>query len=143
LLAFLRQHRYAVQATVARAGGVQAAVVGIAVSDQFEIVFDTLASTRKSQNLGADSRIAFVIGGLTDGAERTVQYEGLAEVPVGADAAAVRELYFHTFPDGRERLAWPGIIHWRVRPLWLRYSDFGKVPPMIAEFDARGLAALR
>jgi hypothetical protein len=51
LLDFLRGHRYAVEASVAAASGVQAAVVGIAVSERFEIVFDTLETTRKAQNL--------------------------------------------------------------------------------------------
>ena len=65
-----------VQASVAAAGGVQAAVVGIAVSDQFESVFDTLLTTRKAQNLLLDPHIALVIGGLLDGREwRTARRE--------------------------------------------------------------------
>lgn len=44
---------------------------------------------------------------------------------------------------GRDRLAWPGIIHLRVRPTWLRYSDFSHDPPVITEFSATDLAALR
>jgi hypothetical protein len=46
LLAFLRQHGLAVQTSVSKEGNPQAAVVGIAVTDRFEIVFDTLESTR-------------------------------------------------------------------------------------------------
>ena len=62
LIAFLRRHRYAVQATRDVDGAPQAAVVGIAVSDQLEIVFDTLATSRKCQNLRRDPRIALVVG---------------------------------------------------------------------------------
>jgi hypothetical protein len=51
LLEFLQTHRLAVQTSVSASGGPQAAVVGIAVSDRFEIIFDTLASTRKAVNL--------------------------------------------------------------------------------------------
>src|SRR5439155_24498926 len=79
LLRFMSTQRLAVQSSVSAAGAPQAAVVGIAVSDQFGIIFDTLASTRKVPNLRANPRIAFVIGGLTDGDERTVQYEGVAD----------------------------------------------------------------
>jgi hypothetical protein len=142
LLDFLRGHRYAVEASVAAAGGVQAAVVGIAVSDGFEIVFDTLDTTRKAQNLAVDPRIAFVIGGLLDGEERTVQYEGVADRPAGAELRAVQELYFQAFPDGRERLAWAGLVHLRVRPRWLRYSDYRSASPVIIELSRPELLAL-
>ena len=39
LLEFLRSHRYAVQSSVHASGTPQSAVVGIAVSDRFEIAF--------------------------------------------------------------------------------------------------------
>jgi predicted pyridoxine 5'-phosphate oxidase superfamily flavin-nucleotide-binding protein len=61
LLSFLRQSRVAVEATAAEDGTPQAAVVGIAVSDGLEIIFDTLESTRKYANLRADPRIALVV----------------------------------------------------------------------------------
>lgn len=62
LIRFLRRHNLAVQATVAPSGAPQSAVVGVAISDALEIVFDTLATTRKYANLRADPRIALVIG---------------------------------------------------------------------------------
>ena len=143
LLQFLRRHRLAVQSSVAGSGGVQSAVVGIAVSDGFEIVFDTLESTRKAENLARDPRIAFVIGGTLDGEEQTVQYEGTADRPSGGELQQVRELYFRTWPDGRDRLAWPGLIHIRVRPTWLRFSDFLTDPPTIVELDRHQLQSLQ
>ena len=51
LLEFLRLHRLAVQASVSAIGGAQAAIVGFAVTDQFELVFDTLDSTRRAEDL--------------------------------------------------------------------------------------------
>lgn len=74
LLEFLRIHRLAVQSSVSAAGAAQAAIVGFAVTDRFEIVFDTLATTRKARNLRQNPRVALVIGGWTPGDERTVQY---------------------------------------------------------------------
>jgi hypothetical protein len=41
LLPFMRSERYAVQASVSPGHGPQATVVGIAVTDGFEVVFDT------------------------------------------------------------------------------------------------------
>ncbi len=141
LLAFLRTNRYAVQASTGPAAGIQAALVGIAVLDTFEIVFDTIATTRKARNLEEDRRIALVIGGLR-GEEQTVQYEGEADRPAGAELEELREQYFRVFPDGRDRLSWPGLIHVRVRPRWLRYSDFNSTPPLIVEMTAIDLARL-
>jgi hypothetical protein len=83
LLAFMRTHRVAVQASVSAGASAQAAVVGIAVTDRFEVVFDTLGSSRKATNLRANPAIALVMGGLMPGDERTVQYEGVADEPDG------------------------------------------------------------
>ena len=77
LLAFMREHVNAVQASVTADGSPQAAVVGIVVTDSFEIIFDSLDKTRKARNLALNPRIALVIGGWTPGDERTVQYEGV------------------------------------------------------------------
>jgi hypothetical protein len=70
LLGFLRAHRLAVEATADPSGAVEAAVIGIAVSDTFEIVFDTLSTSRKARNLERNARIALVIGGVLEGEER-------------------------------------------------------------------------
>src|SRR5262249_12657741 len=83
LLAFMRRYRVAVQASVSATSAAQAAVVGIAVTDRFEIVFDTLSTSRKAQNLRRNPKIALVFGGMVDGEERTAQYEGLADEPTG------------------------------------------------------------
>jgi pyridoxine/pyridoxamine 5'-phosphate oxidase len=130
LVAFIARHRYAVEASVAAAGQPQAAVVGIAVSDEAELIFDTLASTRKCANLRRDPRVAFVIGW---DEERTVQYEGLADEPTGAALARCKQLYFARFPDGPTREGWPGITYFRVRPTWVRFSDFSGPEPVIVE----------
>jgi len=139
LVALLRRYRLAVEATVAPGGAPQAAVVGFAVSDALEIVFDTTEATRKHANLRADARVALVIG--WDDAV-TAQIEGVADFPTGAELERLRAVYFVAYPDGRDRLAWPGITHVRVRPMWVRVSDFTVEPPRIVELDGAALAAL-
>jgi general stress protein 26 len=143
LLAFLRGPRYAVEASVSSTGQPQAAIMGIVVTDAFEILFDTLGSTRKMTNLRANPRIALAIGSLAEGDGRGVQVEGIADEPRGAELARVQELYFEKFADGRARLSWPGITFVRVRPAWLRYSDYRGPKPLILEFSGVQLAALR
>jgi general stress protein 26 len=140
LLDFMRLHRLAVQASVSAAGVPQAALVGFAVSDQFEIVFDTLQTTRKAQNLHQNPHIALVIGGWVPDDERTVQYEGEADEPSGAELDRLKQVYYTAYPDGPSRAGWPGLIYVRVRPTWVRYSDYNKDPPEIVEFQAKDLA---
>ena len=118
-------------------------MVGIAVSNDFEIVFDTIDTSRKAQNLRQRAAISFVLGGLTLNDERTVQYEGVADEPNGAERARLTELYYAVFPDGRERQKWPGLIYIRARPTWLRYSDYNQNPPQIMEFDQAALGDLK
>ena len=139
VLEFLREHSLAVQASVSPSGAPQAAVVGFVASDNFELFFDTLHVTRKMYNLRHNPRIAFVIGGWAAGDERTVQYEGVADEPVGTELERLKQLYFARFPDGPARQTWPGLVYVRARPIWLRYSDFNRAPPEIVEF---GLADL-
>lgn len=134
VLTFLRGHPLAVQASVSPAGAPQAAVVGYAVSDRLEIVFDTLDSTRKAQNLRRNRRTALTIGGLTAGDERTVQLEGIADEPAGVELEALKQVYYAAYPDGPTRLSWPGLIYIRVRPTWIRDSDYRARPPEIIEF---------
>jgi general stress protein 26 len=140
LLSFMREHPLAVQASVSASQGAQAAVVGIGVTDDFEVFFDTAATSRKVDNLRRNPQIALVIGGTTVGDERTVQYEGIADEPGGAELERLKELYFDVFPAGRERQSWPGITYIRTTPTWARYTDFNQDPPATVEFE---LAELR
>jgi general stress protein 26 len=143
LLDFLRQHRLAVEASVSAAECPQAAIVGFAVTDELEIIFDTLQSTRKAQNVHRNSRVALVIGGWNAGDERTVQYEGIADEPSGADLERLKSIYYAAYPDGPSRLRWPGLIYLRIRPTWIRYSNYNVDPPEIVEFAAEQLVARR
>jgi sulfate adenylyltransferase large subunit len=120
LLVFLRRHRLCIQASVSPSGGPQAAVVGFAVSDDLEIVMDTLGTSRKAGNLRREPRVAIVVG-WDD--EQTAQIEGVADEPQGADLARLKAIYFQVYPDGVDRQAWKDITYVRVRPTWVRYSD--------------------
>jgi len=131
LYSALAKNRYGVVSSIANGATPQSALVGIAVTSELEIIFDTLVSSRKYQNLIARPQCSFVIG---LAGEQTVQFEGEAFEPRGADLTRYREAYFAVWPDGRARLNWPGIVHLVVRPRWIRFCDYEQDPPFIEEF---------
>jgi Pyridoxamine 5'-phosphate oxidase len=59
---FLLQHRYAVISSLSANNTPQSALIGIAVSANLEIIFDTLKSSRKYPNLIANPNCSLVIG---------------------------------------------------------------------------------
>jgi general stress protein 26 len=131
LHAFIAQHKLGVLGTISTAGAPQAALVGIAVTPQLEIVFDTLKSSRKYANLKSAPACSFVIGWA---GEQSVQYEGHAEELASPELERYQEVYFRAWLDGPARMSWPGITYFVVRPAWIRYSDFDQNPPLIQEF---------
>ena len=148
LLEFMRANPLVTLATVSADGTPSAALLGVAVSERFELVFDTVETSRKFLNLKHEPSVAVVFGvagayrsGSHD--ERTVQYEGKADVPSGEELTRVQEeIYFKQFPDGRERLKWAHIAYVRVRPTWMRYSDYNISPPEIIELTGQELTKL-
>lgn len=132
LFEFLAGNRLGVLSTIGPHGEPQSALVGIALTPEFEIVFDCVARSRKFANLTRDSRAAFAIGWQ---GEETVQFEGVAKQISSTGRDKYHEVYFQAFPDGPARLKWDGISYFVVAPKWIRYSDFDKTPPNILEFN--------
>jgi pyridoxine/pyridoxamine 5'-phosphate oxidase len=130
VLVFVRSEKHWVLSTVAGDGKPEGAVVGVAVDDDFTVVFDTSTASRKWRNMANNGRVAFVMW--KDAC--TVQYEGAAELLCGSDLVAAKELYFAYFPDGKDRESWPDIGYVRVRPTWMRRSDFGEGGPTLTEW---------
>lgn len=131
LYTFLSQCRLGVLSTIGEANVPQSALVGIAITKDLEIVFDTVKSSRKYPNLIARSACSFVIGWT---GEQTAQYEGHAHELSGNELPRYQQTYFDTWPECRAHLTWAGIVYFVVRPRWIRYSDFEQSPPLIQEF---------
>jgi uncharacterized pyridoxamine 5'-phosphate oxidase family protein len=127
---FINAHRWAIEATVSSTGAPQAAVIGFVASEHLELFFDTLNTSRKYQNLQLTSKISLVIG-WDDGC--TLQYEGLADEPTGPELEVFKSRYFEVFPDGLERACSEELTYIRIKPVWLRFSDFRVTPPKIVE----------
>jgi Pyridoxamine 5'-phosphate oxidase len=128
---FIAKQKLGVLGTLSSGGSPQSALVGIAVTPELEIIFDTVKSSRKFQNLMSNSGCSFVVGWT---GEITVQYEGQAGQPEGVALARYQQAYFARWPECRSHLSWPGITYFVVRPGWIRYSDFDQNPPFIEEF---------
>ena len=126
----MASHKLAVLSTVSTGNSSQSALIGIAVTPDLEIVFDTVKSSRKYPNLIATPACSLVIG---CSSEQTLQYEGRARELTGDEPAPYQEIYFEAWPECRQHLSWPGISYFAVRPQWIRYSDFDQNPPLIHE----------
>lgn len=106
LLDYMRGRQLAVVSSIGPRGEPQAALAGIAVSPRCEVIFDTVADSRKHANLLRDPRASLV---LTGPAEKTLQLEGTTRpIPVsGTQDAELRSIYYEAWPDGRSHLSWP------------------------------------
>lgn len=119
---FISKNKYAVLSTVTKDNFAEAALVGIAVTTDLKIIFDTVSTSRKYQNLIKNSSIALVIGWDN---EHTMQYEGIAKIPNANELDKLLESYFSVFPNGRKRKEeMKDIVYFGVTPKWIRYSDF-------------------
>ena len=128
---FLDSCTLGVVSTLAADGAPQSALVGIAVTPELEIVFDTVEKSRKFGNLMRDARASLVAGWQ---GEVTVQLEGTARRISSTELGPYHETYFRKFPDGPARLKWEGIAYFVIAPRWLRYSDYNQSPAEISEF---------
>jgi pyridoxamine 5'-phosphate oxidase-like protein len=132
LFQFLDGCGLGVLSTIGPDGAPQSALVGIAVTPELEIVFDTVEKSRKFANIARDPRVVFVIGWQ---GEITAQYEGVARRISSTELGPYHETYFRKFTDGPIRLKWEGITYYIVTPKWIRYSDYNQSPPEIVQFS--------
>ena len=126
LHAFMVRHRFGVVSSISGDGTPQSALVGIAITAQLEIIFDTVRSSRKYPNLIARPVCSFVVGWT---GEQTVQFEGHATEPNGPDLKRYQEIYFAAWPECEPHMNWPGIAYFVVRPRCIRYSDYDQKTP--------------
>ena len=80
LHSFMARHRYGVVSSTSGDDTPQSALVGIAITPDLEIIFDTVKSSRKYRNLIARPACSFVVGWA---GEQTVQFERHATEPNG------------------------------------------------------------
>ena len=127
---FINAHRYGVISTILKNGAPEAAFVGVAATPDLELVLETINTTRKYENMQREPRVALVIGGDNG---RTLQYEGVADEPDRYRLDDLKKIYYEILPENRNHDGWPGLTYIRIRPRWIRLSDYG-TPWSVEEF---------
>ncbi len=120
-VSFVRERGLGVIATIGPQGSPQAAVVAILATDLGEIIFGTYRSSRKFANIRQRPQVALAIGWDED--EVTVQCEGIADEPAGADMDRCLKSYLAAFPREQPLVENGELGLVRVRITWIRYDD--------------------
>ena len=87
---FILRHKLAVIATVSDNNKSESALMGITVTKDLKIIFDTSSKSRKYLNLMSNPSISLVIGWDN---EQTLQYEGIAKFPKNEELKKLKEIY--------------------------------------------------
>jgi pyridoxine/pyridoxamine 5'-phosphate oxidase len=116
--AFVRAAGIGVVATAGAGGQPEAALVGLAVTQAGEIIFDSKADARKMANIAGNPRVALVVGWQDD---VSVQVEGHADILAGSERERYGAIYASQFPGSRVLDDEFAVV--RVTPRWLRYYD--------------------
>jgi general stress protein 26 len=120
-VSFVRKHGLGVVATVGPNGTPQAAVVAVLASELGEVIFGCERDSRKFANIQRRPEVALAIGWDSD--EVTVQCEGVADEPAGADWERCQKCYVDRFPGEKQLVESQKIVLVRVRMNWIRYAD--------------------
>lgn len=113
LFEFIRTRGSGVVSTTSASGAPEAALVNIAVTENLELIFYALQTTRKCINLRRDPRIAVVVG---RDDENTLQYEGGVDEPRDEELTRLKKTYRASRPNVEFQMEWPGLTYFRVRP---------------------------
>jgi pyridoxine/pyridoxamine 5'-phosphate oxidase len=134
---FLATQQLATISTIGADGGrPQAAVIAFAELDgDLEIVFQTFQGTRKYNNIAKDPSVALVIGWSLE-TYITVQYEGEAVAIAQDKAHEYHEAFLRKdSPSSAMFLDNPKVRFYKIKPTWIRYSDFGCVGSRVFEYS--------
>jgi pyridoxine/pyridoxamine 5'-phosphate oxidase len=120
-IAFVRERGLGVVATLGPQGTPQAAVVAVMATDLGEVLFGTERGSRKFANIQQRPDVALAIG--WDDDEISVQCEGIADEPSGADRDRCLKYYLERYPRERQLVESGEHALVRVRMNWIRYDD--------------------
>lgn len=129
ILEFLKTQLLGVIATVDSVSNKpESALVAFSETDHLELIFGTLNDTRKFANLQHNPHVAFVI----TGGEITVQYEGVARLAgTPEETDEYRTIHLTKNPAAKKFAHLAQQQFFKVRPTWIRYSNFSIKPPSV------------
>jgi uncharacterized pyridoxamine 5'-phosphate oxidase family protein len=128
-LAFLKEHRTGVLATMSRDYKPHASAVHYTADDTFNVYIMTRTNSRKFDALSAHPHVAFTVA--VDDVPQTLQIEGTAANISLTDEADVKKAELFKI-HGKNRLFYAPIfkmdthetaIIW-IQPRWIRWSDY-------------------
>lgn len=140
LIEFVRSRGVGVIATADPSGAPEAALMRLAITDDAELIFDTGTRSRKLHNIRERPHVAAVIG-WDD--HVSIQLEGMAEIPTGANRERCVAAYLAQHPNMQDRAESSHVAHVRVRVTWVRYADFRPASRETIEFTATTAPASR
>ncbi|MBI4087489.1 MAG: pyridoxamine 5'-phosphate oxidase family protein [Candidatus Liptonbacteria bacterium] len=128
--ALIDQNNLAVLSTVTSENTSESAVVEISARENLELIFDTLPTFRKYNNLKSNQNVSVVIGW----EPATIQYEGVAMELGGKELEEYKQVHFAKFPEAVkfEKL---GIKFFKIIPKWIRYTDVFRQPWEVFEIS--------
>lgn len=123
---FIKAHILGVVSTIDSKGGwPESAVVAFSETKDLEIIFGTFNNARKYKNLQSNKNISFVVGWDDN---ITVQYEGIAQEVSGDELDQCREIHLTKNPKSKKYAFDEKQRFFKVRPVWVKYSDFNHDP---------------
>jgi len=136
ILEFLKnkQPHLCVISTVASDGKPESALMAYAVYDEssLAIVLSTRSDSRKWKNLQINQNLSLVFG--SGFKESTVQFEGRAELFNNPnDYKILADVYFEQNPETLQFRGIPELVFIKVKPHWVRYTNYIVNPPDIEE----------
>lgn len=96
-------------------------------NDGLTLIFDTSNTSRKFQNIQKSPKVSVVIGWDED-ENRTVQYQGIAEVLEGSELERLKSVYFAKSPEAAKWQDTDGNVYIKVSPKWVRMTDLHTDP---------------
>ncbi len=127
---FLGKQKLGIIATLHENGAPEAAAIQVTLADDGNIVFDCFPESRKFKNIYTDKRIALVVGWEDN---ITVQIEGdVVPITDVNEKKKLEGIHVANCPLEAEFLKY-GAQLFKIKPRWVRYSDFRNNPSVIFE----------
>ncbi len=130
VLKILKSNDLCVLSTVTPDGKSQSALMAYTIKDDFTILMNTEATTRKVQNIIENNNVSLVVGGFKG--DPSIQIDATARIADNQQAQEAQQYMLSQNPELSNYFAPNGrfII---ITPDWLKYSDYSQNPPEIKE----------
>lgn len=100
-------------------------------NDGLTLIFDTSDTSRKFKNIQKSPKVSIVIG-WDEQVNKTVQYQGVAEVLHGEELERLKRAYFAKSPQAQKWENTENNVYIKVSPKWVRMTDLNTDPWTIA-----------